>query len=132
MCTAVEETNIEAILAAMNTTELLNYWTTELVVEIRPEKNSGQYGIWTHDLCTGIAEVMGSNPILAWIFSGIISTTTSVVFIAAQITSMLVLFIFSLLEQIKIRYKWSEKVVDWSCSISWDALFWSVLKDFRQ
>ena len=25
--------------------------TTELVVEIRPEKNSGPYGIWTYDLC---------------------------------------------------------------------------------
>ena len=25
--------------------------TTELVIEIRPEKNSGPYGIWTHDLC---------------------------------------------------------------------------------
>ena len=25
--------------------------TTELVVEIRPEKNSGLYGIWTNDLC---------------------------------------------------------------------------------
>ena len=31
MCTAVEETNIEAILAVMN--------TTASVVEIRPEKN---------------------------------------------------------------------------------------------
>ena len=30
MCTAVEETNIESILAVMN--------TTKLVVEIRPEK----------------------------------------------------------------------------------------------
>ena len=30
MCTAVKETNIKAILAVMN--------TTELVVEIRPEK----------------------------------------------------------------------------------------------
>ena len=30
--------------------------TTELVVEIRPEKNSGLYGIWTHDLSnTGAA-----------------------------------------------------------------------------
>ena len=30
--------------------------TTELVVEIRPEKNSGPYGIWTYDLCdTGAA-----------------------------------------------------------------------------
>ena len=29
---------------------------TELVLEIRPEKNSGPYGIWTHDLCnTGAA-----------------------------------------------------------------------------
>ena len=42
MCTAIEETNIEAILAVMN--------TTELVVKIRPEKNSGLYGISTHDL----------------------------------------------------------------------------------
>ena len=25
--------------------------TTELVVEMRPENNSGPYGIWTHDLC---------------------------------------------------------------------------------
>ena len=32
-----EETNIERILAVMN--------TTELVIEIRPEKNSGPYGI---------------------------------------------------------------------------------------
>ena len=30
--------------------------TIELVVEIRPEKNSDPYGIWTHDLCdTGAA-----------------------------------------------------------------------------
>ena len=30
--------------------------TIELVVEIRPEKNSGPYGIWSHDLCdTGAA-----------------------------------------------------------------------------
>ena len=25
--------------------------TTELVVEMRPEKNSGPYSIWTHNLC---------------------------------------------------------------------------------
>ena len=25
--------------------------TTELVIEMRPEKNSGPLGIWTHDLC---------------------------------------------------------------------------------
>ena len=37
MCTAVEETNIEAILVVMN--------TTELVAEIRPKKNLGAYGI---------------------------------------------------------------------------------------
>ena len=53
-------TKMEVILAAMN--------TTEVVVEIRPEKNSGQYGIWTHDLCDTSAEVMGSNPVRAWIF----------------------------------------------------------------
>ena len=33
---------MKAILAAMN--------TTILVVKIRPEKNPGPYGIWTHDL----------------------------------------------------------------------------------
>ena len=37
MSTAVEETNIEVILAVMN--------TTELVVEIKPGKNSGSYEI---------------------------------------------------------------------------------------
>ena len=48
MWTAVEETNMEAILAGIN--------TTLVVVKIRPEKNSGPYGIWTHDLCdTGAA-----------------------------------------------------------------------------
>ena len=25
--------------------------TTAIVVEIRPEKNSGPYGLWTHDFC---------------------------------------------------------------------------------
>ena len=60
--------------------------TTELVVEITPEKNSGPYGICTHDLCTDIAEVMGVNPVRTWIFfSGLISTTISVVFIAADL-----------------------------------------------
>ena len=34
--------NMKAILAVMN--------TTKLVVKIRPEKNSGPYGNWTHDL----------------------------------------------------------------------------------
>ena len=37
MSTAVEEMNIEAILAIMN--------TAELVIEIKPEKNSGPYEI---------------------------------------------------------------------------------------
>ena len=46
--TAVEETNLESILAVMK--------TTELVLEIRPEKISGKYGIWTHNLCDTGAE----------------------------------------------------------------------------
>ena len=29
--------------------EVMN--TSGAVVKIRPEKNSGLYGIWTHDLC---------------------------------------------------------------------------------
>ena len=48
MCTA-RRNEIWAILIATN--------TTELVVEMNPEKkNSGLYEIWIHDLCdTGIA-----------------------------------------------------------------------------
>ena len=42
--------------------------------------------------CTGTAEVMGSNPIRALIFSGLIPTTSSVVFITARIDSI---FFFS-------------------------------------
>ena len=46
----VEETKIEAILAVMN--------TTQLVVKLRPEKNSGPYEIWTHDLWNTDATVL--------------------------------------------------------------------------
>ena len=63
-----EVTNMKAILAVMN--------TTELVVKIRPEKNSGPYGIWAHDL---------------WpMTSGLIFTTSSVVFISARIAFIIV------------------------------------------
>ena len=40
------DVNMKAIFAVMNTT-----WA---VVEIRPEKNSGLYRIWTHD-CNTVA-----------------------------------------------------------------------------
>ena len=43
MYIAVEETNIEATLAVMN--------TAKLVVEITPKKTSRPYWIWTHDFC---------------------------------------------------------------------------------
>ena len=43
MWTADKDVNMKAIFAAMSTT-----WA---VVKIRPEKNSGLYRIWTHDLC---------------------------------------------------------------------------------
>ena len=36
--------------------------------------------------CTGIAEVMGWNPVQAWIFSSLIFTTAQVVQITARIT----------------------------------------------
>ena len=39
----IENSRLKEILAATN--------TTELVVEVRPEKNSGSNGIGTHDLC---------------------------------------------------------------------------------
>ena len=38
--------------------------------------------------CSGIAEVMGLNPVRAWILSGLISTTSSLVFIIARIASI--------------------------------------------
>ena len=40
-----QKKRMQAVLAVMS--------TTELVVETRPKekKNSGPYGIWTHDLC---------------------------------------------------------------------------------
>ena len=42
------------VVFPLNTVAVMN--TTELVVEIRPKKNSDPYGIWTHDLCdTGAA-----------------------------------------------------------------------------
>ena len=62
ICYSIHTTNMESILAVIN--------TTELVVEMRPEKNSGPYEIWTHDLCdTGAA-------------------TSSAVFITARIDSI--------------------------------------------
>ena len=39
-----------------------------VVVELKTEKNSGGLIAQLVDHCTGIAEVMGSNPIQAWIF----------------------------------------------------------------
>ena len=59
--------------------------TTELVVEIRPEKNSGPYGICTHDLCDTGAKVVGANPVRAWIIFRSYNHTSSVVLIAARI-----------------------------------------------
>ena len=72
MCTAVEETNIETILAVMN--------TTELVVKIRAAKNSGPYWIWTHDLC--------DTDTWPEYFSGLIFISSSVVFIIARVASI--------------------------------------------
>ena len=44
-----KEVNMKVILAVM--------YTTWAVVKIRPEKNSGLYRIWTHDLCNTGASV---------------------------------------------------------------------------
>ena len=38
-----KDVNMKVILAVM--------YTTCPVVKIRPEKNSGLYGVWTHGLC---------------------------------------------------------------------------------
>ena len=65
--------------------------TTKLVVEIRLEKNSGPYGVWTHDLCdTG----------------RLISSTVSVVFVTARIASIYIHF-FNCSAQIWFSYIYS-------------------------
>ena len=38
------------------------------MVKTRPEKNSGQYGNWTHNHQDASTEVMCSNPVRAWTF----------------------------------------------------------------
>ena len=67
---------MKAIFVVMNTT-----WA---VKKFRPIRD---LNLLTHDLCdTGIAEVTGSNPARARIFfSGLIFTTTQVVFITAKV-----------------------------------------------
>ena len=45
MWTADKDVNMKAIFALMFTTLFT------AVMKIRPEKNSGLYGIWTHELC---------------------------------------------------------------------------------
>ena len=55
MWTAVKEKNLRVIIALKN--------TTQAVVKIRPEKNSGSYGIWIHDLCdTELTSYMRAGP----------------------------------------------------------------------
>ena len=52
VCTTVKKP-MQDILAAIN--------TNELVVEIRPKKNSGSNGIWTHDLWTELKSQLGAD-----------------------------------------------------------------------
>ena len=57
--------------------------------------------------CSGIAEVMGLNPVRAWILSGLISTTSSLVFITARIASIFeesILFI-SIMHEVCVNEK---------------------------
>ena len=57
VCTAVEETNIESIIAVMQE----HYWTSN---------DRFPVGLLAQlvERCTGIAKFMGSNPVQAWIF----------------------------------------------------------------
>ena len=60
MWTAVEETNIKAILADMN--------TNELAVKIRTEKKTQARTRFEPRGHGRSCEIMGSNPVRAWIF----------------------------------------------------------------
>ena len=57
VCTAVEETNIESIIAVMPE----YYWTSSDRLPV---------GLLAQlvERCTGIAKFVGSNPVQAWIF----------------------------------------------------------------
>ena len=79
MWTADKGVNMKAIFTIMNTT-----W---VVVKIRPQKNSGLYRIWTHDLCDTGYRGHGFKSQRSLIF-----TTAQVVFITVKIA-----FIFTLL-----------------------------------
>ena len=80
-------------------------YTTLTAGKLKPEKNSGLYGIRTVDLCdtgaalyqlncTGIAEVKGSNPVQAGIFfSGFLFATAKV----ASITAVIILHLHVIL-----------------------------------
>ena len=70
--TADKDVNMKAIFSLMNTT-----WA---VVKIRPEKNSGQYGIWTHvHYCEDGFHIHGfncsSNIWLSYIHSCLLATS---------------------------------------------------------
>ena len=80
MWTAVEDTNMKAILVVIN--------ITKLAVKIRPEKISGPYGIWTHDHCNTRGHRFKSCTSLNF-FQALIFTTGSVVFITARIAFIL-------------------------------------------
>ena len=56
-----EETNIR------DPRSYQHYWTSKLPVGLLAQ---------LVERCTGIAEVMGSNPVRAWIFLGLNSTTS--------------------------------------------------------
>ena len=103
------------------------YWCSALLTELTSQLGAGHYvgskltrevvnkRLWIYEIhifelriktwiwkwssrCTNIAEVMGSNPVQAWIFfSGLLFTTAQVVFITAKIA-----FIFTSLSAVQI------------------------------
>ena len=101
--TAVKDMNTKSIFAVMNTLTAVQIYDFHIFITVY----SPLHGfIWNQHIdqlpvgllaqlvehCTGIAEVMGSNPVQAWIFSGLLFTTIWVVFITAKVA-----FIFTIL-----------------------------------
>ena len=101
--TAVKDMNMKEIFAVMNTLTAVQIYDFHIFITVY----SPLHGfIWNQHIdqlpvgllaqlvehCTGIAEVMGSNPVQAWIFSGLLFTTIWVVFITAKVA-----FIFTIL-----------------------------------
>ena len=101
--TAVKDMKMKVIFAVMNTLTAVQIYDFHIFITVysplhwficKQHIDQIPVGLLAQlvEHCTSIAVVMSSNPVQAWIFSGLLFTTTWVVFITAKIA-----FIFTIL-----------------------------------